>query len=228
MYGLKLLWNEGEGYFWLWWYIFRNLISLHVFDALSLLLEPVGGKKKENPFTICYLFVWLHCMPTCSNMGNRVLLLYLWGSNRQRLPGYKVTLLASFPIKLQICECLVRLLMGGKIVLQDLKLVPLQRHVPVNSGCSQEGTSVALAVVAVLHLGIKKAGLESWFGLANCCCPLWIFFPGFIWRPVTLELCLILISLATFVRQKLIKLSFHQLGIFPGCDPCSLHICWCS
>lgn len=51
--------------------------------------------------------------------------------------------------------------MGGKTVLQDLKLVPLQRHVPVNSGCSQEGTSVALAVVAVLHLGIKKAGLES-------------------------------------------------------------------
>ena len=51
--------------------------------------------------------------------------------------------------------------MGGKTVLLDLKLVPLQRHVPVNSGCSLEGTHLASAVMAVLHLSIKKAGLES-------------------------------------------------------------------
>lgn len=94
-------------------------------------------------------------------MGNRVLLLDLWGSNRQQLPGYKVALLACFPIKLQICACLVRLLMGGKTVLQDLKLVPLRRHVPVNLRWSLEGTYLASAVVAVLHPSVKKAGLES-------------------------------------------------------------------
>lgn len=73
-------------------------------------------------------------------MGNRVLLLDLWGSNRQQLPGYKVAPLVCFSIKLQICAYLVRLLMGGKTVLQDLKLVSLQRHIPVNSGYFLEGT----------------------------------------------------------------------------------------
>lgn len=65
-------------------------------------------------------------------MGNRVLLLDLWGGNRQWLPGYKVAVLACFPIKLQICAYLVRLLIGRKSVLQDLKFVPLTGHVPVN------------------------------------------------------------------------------------------------
>lgn len=63
-------------------------------------------------------------------MGSRVLLLDLWGSNRQRSPGCKVALLACFPTKLEICACSARLLIGGKTVLQDLKLVALQRHVP--------------------------------------------------------------------------------------------------
>lgn len=155
-------------------------------------------------------------MLTCSNMGNRVLLLDLWDSNRQWLPGYKVALLACFPIKLQICAYLVRPLIGGKSVLQDLKFVPLTGPVSVNSGCSLKGTYIVSAVVAVdvLHPSIKKAGLENWFGLANCCCPLWIFF-FFSWFYLkALELCLILISLTTFVRQKLIKLSFHQLESF--------------
>lgn len=96
-------------------------------------------------------------------MGNRVLLLDLWDSNRQWLPGYKVALLACFPIKLQICAYLVRPLIGGKSVLQDLKFVPLTGPVSVNSGCSLKGTYIVSAVVAVdvLHPSIKKAGLEN-------------------------------------------------------------------
>lgn len=62
-------------------------------------------------------------------MSSRVLLLDLWGSNRRRLPGCEVAL-ACFAIKLEICARSARLLIGGKTVLQDLKLVALQRRVP--------------------------------------------------------------------------------------------------
>lgn len=53
-------------------------------------LEQAGGKKKEKS-THCLLF--LLDFITCSNMGDRLLQLDLWGSNRQQLPGYKVALL---------------------------------------------------------------------------------------------------------------------------------------
>lgn len=171
---------------------------------LVLFVITTGGREEKGKIRLLSaISLWFYYMPTYSNMGDRLLQLDLWGSDRQQLPGYKVALLGCFPTKLQIWVFLVRLLMGGKTVLQDLELVSLWRHFPVNSGCPLESSCLASAVVAVLHLSIKEAGLESWFGFTNCGCPLWLFvFSGFIWGPVTLKLCLILISLTTFVRQK--------------------------
>lgn len=67
---------------------------------LVLFVIRTGGREEEEKSIYCLLF--LFDVITCLHMGDRLLQLDLWGSNRQQLPGYKVALLGCFPTKLQV------------------------------------------------------------------------------------------------------------------------------